>query len=45
MKSKYNHEDNIRYCPDWLAPKEEGWPKKTQRELGVSDHVQLGAKK
>ncbi len=45
VMSKYNPEDSIRYCPDWLAPRKSGRPKKMQRELGVSDHVQLGAKK
>ena len=45
VMSKYNPEDNIRYCPDWLAPKKAGRPKKNHRELGVSDHVESGAKK
>ncbi len=46
VMSMYNPEDNIRYyCPDWLAPKKAGQPKKNHSELGVSDHVQSGAKK
>ncbi len=33
--SKYNQEDNIRYCPDWLAPEKAGLSKKNSHAMGV----------
>ena len=40
VKSKYTPDDQIRYCPDWAAPKKAGRPKKdAKRKLGVMDEV------
>ncbi len=45
VMSKYNPEEDIRYCPDWLAANKTGRPKKNQRALGVTNHIQSKTKK
>jgi hypothetical protein len=45
VMSKYDAEDDIRYCPEWLAPKKAGRPKKNQRILSVADHISSSTKK
>jgi hypothetical protein len=45
VMSKYDPEDDIRYCPDWLAANKTGRPKKNQRAQGITDHIQSATKK
>ena len=43
--SKYDPEEGIRYCPDWLGAKKTGCPKKNQRKMRITDHIQSSTKK
>jgi hypothetical protein len=38
-------DDQVRYCPSWVAPRKKGRPKKDARKLGIADHVQQGVQK
>ena len=37
--------DHLKYCPAWTAGQKKGCPKKQQRQLGITDHIQNSAKK
>jgi len=45
MKSNSSKVDNLRYCPEWTVGRKKGRPKKGQRTLGITDHIQNSAKK
>ena len=45
MKSNSFKVDNLRYCPEWTVGRKKGRPKKGQRTLGITDHIQNSAKK
>ena len=46
VMSKYNQEDDIRYCPEWMAGNKAGRPKKNmERAPGVIDRIQSSARK
>ncbi len=45
IKAKSQPVDNIRYCPAWTAGQKKGHPKKEQRHLGITDHIQNASKK
>ena len=45
MKNNSSKADNLRYCPDWTVGQKKGRPKKAQRILGITDHIQNSAKK
>ncbi len=38
-------DDQVRYCPSWVAPRKKGHPKNDARKLGITDHVQQGVQK
>ena len=44
--SKYNQEDDIKYCPEWVSANKVGRPKKNiERAPGVIDRIVVSAKK
>jgi hypothetical protein len=48
MKSVHvmsNPEDDLRFCPSWLAAKKKGHTKKNTRIKSVMDHIEESAKK
>ncbi len=38
-------DNQVRYCPSWVAPCKKGRPKKHARKLGITDHLQQGVQK
>ncbi len=45
LKSNSSKVDNLRYCPEWTVGRKKGRPKKAQRTLGITDHIENSAKK
>jgi len=46
VMSKYNQEDDIKYCPEWVSANKVGRPKKNiERAPGVIDRIVVSAKK
>ena len=38
-------DNQMKYCPSWVAPCKKGHPKNDARKLGIADHVQQGVQK
>ncbi len=38
-------DNQMKYCPSWVAPRKKGRPKNDARKLGIADHVQKGVQK
>ena len=45
VQAMSNPEDDLRFCPSWLAAKKKGRPKKNERIKSVTDHIEESAKK
>ena len=45
IKTNSSSTDPLKYCPAWTAGQKKGCPKKQQRQLGITDHIQSSAKK
>ncbi len=45
IKTNLRKTDHLKYCPAWTAGQKKGCPKKQQRQLGITDHIQNLAKK
>jgi hypothetical protein len=45
IKTNSSPTDHLKYCPAWTAGKKKGCPKKKQRGLGITYHIQNLAKK
>ena len=45
IKKSAIRDNQMRYCPSWVAPRKKGRPKKEARKLGIADHVQQGVQK
>jgi hypothetical protein len=45
IKTNSSPTDHLKYCPAWTAGKKKGCPKKQQRWLGITNHIQNSAKK
>ena len=44
IKSTYNPDDKLQYCPAFLSVKK-GWPKKNACQMSVMDHIEESANK
>ncbi len=40
IKANVAPQDNIRYCPTWVAPQKKGPPKKETCRKSISEHIQ-----
>ena len=38
-------DENMKYCPTWVALGKKGRPKKDVRKMGIADHVQQAVSK
>ncbi len=45
IKTNSRPTDHLKYCPGWTVRQKKGCPKKQQRWLGITDHIQKLAKK
>jgi hypothetical protein len=45
IKTNSSPTDHLKYCSVWTAGQKKGCPKKQQRQLGITDHIQSSAKK
>jgi hypothetical protein len=45
IKTNLSPADHLKHCPAWTAGQKKGRPKKQQRWLGITDHIQNLAKK
>jgi hypothetical protein len=45
IKANSTPQDNILYCPTWVAPQKKVHPKKAMRRKSIADHIEQSAKK